>query len=158
MAYTIETSVITSLTTIAMVICFKTMSDTVAWFGVDVFHGQVCVNAMLANLNARKAHFTVDDAHTSFSHSTFRVNVRPSDSDESQSTSFAVPGEDEGVAQDDSPESNYGDSKGTLPELLSAPGAAIEVCLGRDTKVRQEAPLAPNESTVTLHLPPSIVP
>ncbi|KAH7922189.1 hypothetical protein BV22DRAFT_675237 [Leucogyrophana mollusca] len=156
-AYTIETSLITSLTAIAILLCFKTMPNTIAWFGVNMFHGQVCVNALLANLNARKAHSNVDNAHISFSHSTFRANVGPSDSDESPSTSFGIPGKNQGAAPDDIPASGYGDSDGMPPVPLFTPGAAIEVCLGRDTKVQQEASIAPDKSTGTLCPPPSIV-
>ncbi|KAH7922188.1 hypothetical protein BV22DRAFT_1131633 [Leucogyrophana mollusca] len=69
-AYTIETGLLTSLTTLTTLVCFKLMTNYV-WFAIYLFSAEVYANALLANLNARKVHSAVDQTLVDLSRITY---------------------------------------------------------------------------------------
>ncbi|KAH7926601.1 hypothetical protein BV22DRAFT_1128072 [Leucogyrophana mollusca] len=59
--YSIETGIVTSLSAMAVLICFKAMPDNVVWFGVYMSFGEMFPNALMASLNSRRDRSETDD-------------------------------------------------------------------------------------------------
>lgn len=53
--YTVRSGLITSISAIALVICFQTMPDNLVWMAVYAFVPKLYSNSLLSALNARKA-------------------------------------------------------------------------------------------------------
>ncbi|KAH7922195.1 hypothetical protein BV22DRAFT_1131639 [Leucogyrophana mollusca] len=145
-AYTIETGLLTSLTTLTSFVCFQSMSANYAWFAVYLFNAEVYANALLANLNARKMHSVVDQTLVDLARITYSGSLGAShparqldlSSQQSQCTPSAI-------AKDVVPSNTTSVDGYSYPnttiflEPSFAPSIAIEVC--RETQTEQDAPM-----------------
>ncbi|KAF8199204.1 hypothetical protein K438DRAFT_1933323 [Mycena galopus ATCC 62051] len=58
--WSIRTGLITSLVSVAIVVCFQTMKDNYVWIGIFTVLGKLYSNSLLASLNSRSLHRRLD--------------------------------------------------------------------------------------------------
>ncbi|KAJ7670099.1 hypothetical protein DFH06DRAFT_1321117 [Mycena polygramma] len=61
MFWSIQTGLVTSLVSVAVVVCFQTMKQNYVWIGIFAVLGKLYSNSLLASLNIRSLHRKLDD-------------------------------------------------------------------------------------------------
>ncbi|KAJ7887272.1 hypothetical protein B0H14DRAFT_3856387 [Mycena olivaceomarginata] len=76
--WSVETCLVTTITTMVMLVCFLTMKQNFVWVGILLVQPKIFSNALLANLNSR-ASLRANDAEVhEFTPNSIRFNKRPS--------------------------------------------------------------------------------